>query len=530
MKLPGTTVILVATALVLSSCAMIPAKLERSHSLNASDCPFEQRTLHLLLELSLENPNEGESAHALAYVIEVWRLQKGSEMSGEVLPDTDSESTTRFRVRFAASGSGKYLPGYFDELSPATDYQVKRLERITRDGIGAPMKAVRENRGAEPIERFYPPEAISREVTAVIHPGRKQGDQREVTIELIDSLKHEEVVVGGKRSPLAADYTVALAGVLERGKRLAKSEVGDLFTRTPSRDPQLYLMEPYDPNKEILIMIHGLLDSPLIWAELTNELRADPEIRRRYQIWHYLYNTSAPALYSGRILRTQYREIRGMLDPGQGDRAMRSTTLVTHSMGGIVARSLITDPGNAFWEAAFTQPFDSLELSGEDREALQEAFFWKPESSVERVVFIAVPHRGSKFAENPIGQLGRGLVNPPSRFQAFYERVSTANPGAFTEAYVQLGEGKLDSVSALSPKQPTLQLLPELPLGYSVSLHSIIGDRGRSGPVENSSDGVVAYWSSHIDGAESETIVPHSHGMLDEAEVIDEVNRVLSLR
>jgi hypothetical protein len=40
----------------------------------------------------------------------------------------------------------------------------------------------------------------------------------------------------------------------------------------------------------------------------------------------------------------------------------------------------------------------------------------------------------------------------------------------------------------------------------------IIGDRGR-GESPNSSDGVAAYWSSHLPGAQSELIVPGPHDL-----------------
>ncbi|MEM6916728.1 MAG: alpha/beta fold hydrolase, partial [Verrucomicrobiota bacterium] len=280
-------------------------------------------------------------------------------------------------------------------------------------------------------------------------------------------------------------------------------------------------------RKEPLIMVHGLLDSPLAWSALTNELRSDPKIRSRYQIWHFLYNTSAPALYSGRLLRNQYKEMRREFDPGLDDRASRRTTLLAHSMGGIVARGLITDPGDAFWEAGFTRPLSQLKLNSEDRAALVDAFLWKPEPSVQTVIFIATPHRGSTYADNPVGRLGQALVQPPNKFKAFYERVSKANPGAFTEAYAELGEGRLDSVGALSPRQPTLQILAELPLGYHPTLHSIIGDRGKEGPLEESSDGIVPYWSSHLENAKTETIVPAGHSMLSEPEVIERTKELL---
>ncbi|MEM7600292.1 MAG: hypothetical protein AAF357_02630, partial [Verrucomicrobiota bacterium] len=495
-----TTAMVVAVA-AFASCARAPAKLERSHALGQRGCPFYQESLHGLLEVALEDPNAGESAHALGHVVEEWRNQFGEATSGIVEPGEDSSSTVRFKVRFVADGPAHFLPGYFDELSPAVDYRVKKLERFTKDGVGAPLKALRENELREEIEAHYPPEAITREVTAVIHPRGKWGGFHHVDIEMLCALYHEDVIVGGSRKPLAADFTVALAGLLERTKDLSRSEVADLFTNRPDRDPKLYLMEPYDPGKEPLVMIHGLLDSPLAWSALTNELRSDPEIRSRYQIWHYLYNTSAPALYSGRILRTQYREMRRELDPGLDDRASRKTTLLAHSMGGIVARGLITDPGKAFWNAGFTRPLSSLKLNQQDRAALTDAFMWKPDPSVKTVIFIAVPHRGSEYADNAVGRLGQALVKPPNQFQAFYERISAANPGAFTEAYADLGEGRLDSVGALSPRQPTLQILSDLPLGYNPRIHSIIGNRGKEGPIEESSDGIVPYWSSHLDEA-----------------------------
>ena len=287
-------------------------------------------------------------------------------------------------------------------------------------------------------------------------------------------------------------------------------------------------MEAYDPDKQPLIMIHGLFSTPLTWSELSNELWANDAVRERYQAWHFLYNTSAPALYSGRLLQAQLRELRPLLDPTGRDPAMQATTLVAHSMGGIVSRRLITEPGDVFWEAAFTQPFESLDLSGEDREVLREAFFWKPESHVKRVIYIAVPHRGSDYANNPLGRIGILLVRPPNRFSAYYDRISAANQGAFTPAYEALGEGDLDSVSALSPSQPTLQILAELPNGHPVREHSIIGTRGRAGPVETSSDGVVGYWSSHIERAESEKLVPSSHGAIDHPETVAEIVRILT--
>ena len=183
-------------------------------------------------------------------------------------------------------------------------------------------------------------------------------------------------------------------------------------------------MEPYDPKREPLIMIHGLLSTPLAWAETSNNLWADDVIRQRYQIWHYHYNTSAPALYSARILRSQIKELRTILDPDGNDPASRRTTLLTHSMGGLVGKALVVRPGNVFWNAALKVPHETLNLSNEDQASLHDAFEWEPERSVHRIIFVAVPHRGSNFADNWVGRIGTWITAPPVGFQTFYERIS----------------------------------------------------------------------------------------------------------
>ena len=59
-----------------------------------------------------------------------------------------------------------------------------------------------------------------------------------------------------------------------------------------------------------------------------------------------------------------------------------------------------------------------------------------------------------------------------------------------------------------------------------VPYHTIIGDRGR-GDSPNSSDGVVPYWSSHMDGAKTEDIVPSDHGGHQNPQAIEDVRRIL---
>src|SRR5439155_989102 len=66
----------------------------------------------------------------------------------------------------------------------------------------------------------------------------------------------------------------------------------------------------------------------------------------------------------------------------------------------------------------------------------------------------------------------------------------------------------------------------KLPITRRIPYHSIMGDRG-GGDTPNSSDGVVPYWSSHLDGAQSELIVNSDHGAQSNPDAIREVERIL---
>jgi hypothetical protein len=63
-------------------------------------------------------------------------------------------------------------------------------------------------------------------------------------------------------------------------------------------------------------------------------------------------------------------------------------------------------------------------------------------------------------------------------------------------------------------------------LPINAPFHSIIGRIGED-DLANSSDGVVDYRSSHLDGAESEKIVPAGHDLIAHPETVAEIKRIL---
>ena len=84
------------------------------------------------------------------------------------------------------------------------------------------------------------------------------------------------------------------------------------------------------------------------------------------------------------------------------------------------------------------------------------------------------------------------------------------------------------SIDTLAPTNRFVQSVNRIPITPGIPYHSIIGDRGK-GDTPNSSDGVVACWSSHVEGAQSELIVPSNHSAPPNPQAIAEVARILKL-
>ena len=80
-------------------------------------------------------------------------------------------------------------------------------------------------------------------------------------------------------------------------------------------------------------------------------------------------------------------------------------------------------------------------------------------------------------------------------------------------------------VENLAAKHPFLRALARHPV--EVPFHSIIATR-RATECRESSDGIVPYWSAHLDGAASETIVPYSHRCTEKVETVQAVKKILA--
>ena len=162
----------------------------------------------------------------------------------------------------------------------------------------------------------------------------------------------------------------------------------------------LIQVQPYDPNKIPVLLVHGLQSTPVSWTPMVNAFWADPVVRRNYQVW--VFGVSERVTRS-RIRPPYFAGSSTLLDKTYPNH--RPIVLVGHSMGGILGRLMISDSGgDKLWRYFFGKPPAETNLSPASKALLKEALIFKPRRDVARVIFISTPHRGSMIAQGPIGR------------------------------------------------------------------------------------------------------------------------------
>ena len=398
-----------------------------------------------------------------------------------------------------------------------------------REGVGTPLIVMRPNPRTSVSDRFLGKYA-NFAATAVLRPDRdawlaRPGSRLPLDrIEIIDPMRVPTVAVGSATAPVTAnlDAPIALSQYYadERGPfRYA----GFMFPSTVLHKSGLYLIEPYQAGKPVVVFVHGLLDDQYMFGDMIASLCATPGFLDQYQVAIFRYPTGISFLRSAALLRKQLKELRSTLDPAGQDPGLQNIVLVGYSMGGILVKQQISSSGDAIWNLASTRPLDSLVTTPESRETLRELFYFEPVPGVRKVIFLASPHHGSAIADSPVGWIGTRLVQRLPESREIIEQLDRDNPGAIRPLFRKLPS----SVDLLSAGGPLLETLDDLPRAPEVELHTVAG-HGLLPPDCAHGDGVVPLSSAHIDGAVSELWVPAFHtNMYYQPETIAEVGRIL---
>jgi pimeloyl-ACP methyl ester carboxylesterase len=422
------------------------------------------------------------------------------------------------------------------DFLPAAYLEVRGLRnRYRRSGIGAPLVASLAapvaGQGADRLRAHISPR-LKVPVTAFLRiadaRAKLTSGRLSARLELFSEDEAVEVVVDGREVPLEFETSSALAYTLE-GPPIWWSEIRDFLyggvvpRLTAAPDDQVLFLEPYQPGSIPVVLVHGTASSITRWAELVNELKSDPVLSRRYQVWLYRYDSGNPIGFSAGVFREALSETVLALDPERRDPALEQMVVIGHSQGGLLAKLTVVDSGDSFWRNVSAKPIDQLDLEPEERVLLERSTFFTPLPFVKRVVFIATPHRGSYLTVQRLARWVAGFVELPNEIsQLTYDFVARNRD----DLVMRDLDRPATAIDNMTPGNPFLKALRRLPVAPGVAAHSIIAVQG-TGLAHEGADGVVRYTSAHLLGVESERVVRSSHSCQGHPDTIEEVRRIL---
>jgi triacylglycerol esterase/lipase EstA (alpha/beta hydrolase family) len=419
-------------------------------------------------------------------------------------------------------------PPGFDQLIPAERLRIRGLrERYIRPGLGGRLVCQQEPDRISALSRYTVPEKQQVARSAVFK--KVSLPQGRIEIQLVDPSKTEQIELDGRSWKVGGDFSAPFAAIASRTRFVFQRWQGLFRMEHYATRQGIFFLEPYDPQKIPVLMVHGILSSPLMWKNLTNRIMGDPVLQKKYQIWHYTYATGFPILTSAQMLREQLDGVNIALQH-VGLPPHKPMVLVGHSLGGLLAKMMVSDSRDLIWNQFFRVPPDQLNLAPADRAWVEHLMFFKPRRDISRVIFMASPFKGSKTADLILFRLSSRLVRFPAELEGHHYRVFTLNRRYMVRSKENrlIAERQPSSIDLLSPESPETIALGQLQVSRSIPFHLIIGVRHGSN-LTRSSDGVVAYSSSFLAGAESELDVNTGHTVTRSPKTEAEVLRILKL-
>lgn len=412
----------------------------------------------------------------------------------------------------------------FNNVVPSGSLKLRGWrKRVASPGVGAAMVAhyQPDAQSQQKEDEFISKAGIPLPVTVVVDFS-KAGVARFTTH---DTTLRRRIKFWGVSRKLSYDLTAPIAVGLEnaRTKGLLEDVRGVFFPVRYANDLGLYSVQKFDRRKIPLILVHGLVSDPSTWSTTLNGLVEDPVIASRYQVYFFYYPTGLPIRRTGSALKRDLLRLQKFYR-SMGENPDRAV-IVGHSMGGLLTSMQVREFGDDTWRKISHISLKRAHLRQQVKADYKTLIQMPQPKMIDRVVFIATPHRGSKMADAWIGRVVISLIKIP-------QQALKLDPIKASRSLTKLGRTILldddlsNGVQYLRDNNPALKLVTSTPFARKITYHSIIGDRGR-GDTPNSSDGVVEYRSSHLKGAQSEKIVPTGHSAHTHPMAIRELRRIL---
>lgn len=343
-------------------------------------------------------------------------------------------------------------------------------------------------------------------------------------LKIFDPFSFEKIKIADQDYPLAANFSAPYGLWLAQNNLSAAAYLSLIDRDKHLNMPHLYMLEPYNPNKKVIVLVHGLASSPEGWMRLTNDMMGDPVLRDHYQVWQVFYSTNMPILESKFQINAIINQAFETLDPN--DSANRDAVLIGHSMGGIVSRLLVSD-------ADLTQPalkvFNSRQVEQfKDNPFFTQRLVMKPIPNFNRAIFLSSPHRGTAFADRWFTRLARRIIKLPGAFIGALSNAAVDNNMSVKHFITDIGQGVIQNgPSDLSHNSKFTELTEDVQPRKGLVFHSIIGNSTNSTDPDIMTDGIVPYRSAHLEGAASEKIIKGGHSIQETPEAVLELRRIL---
>jgi pimeloyl-ACP methyl ester carboxylesterase len=208
--------------------------------------------------------------------------------------------------------------------------------------------------------------------------------------------------------------------------------------------------------------------------------------------------------------------------------AKNDAVLVGHSMGGIIARLLVSN-------ADITQKTLALMNSRQLNQyrnlpIVRQRMVIKAIPNIDRAIFLATPHRGTDFADRWFTKAARKIIKLPGAFLTAIGDALLDQEPSLKELWQHIDHSLIQNgPSDLSHQSKFIQLTQDIQPRANLPFHSIIGNNtGLDDPMKINDD-VVPYQSAHLDGAVSEKILKGSHSIQETPEAVLELRRILRL-
>ena len=203
-------------------------------------------------------------------------------------------------------------------------------------------------------------------------------EARECTLKLFDPVHDQDVGEDSNKIALEIDLTTPLAYMWSRTDLDRYRWTGLLRPEHALERANLLLIRPYEPSKIPVVMVHGLISTPLAWIPMLNELLRNPKIQEHYQFLLYMYPTGVPIPIAAASLRESLIQAKQLYNPDGRDPAFDQMVLLGHSMGGILSRMMAVSSGDQLWRLYSDRSFDDILGPRPVLDELRRYFFFEP--------------------------------------------------------------------------------------------------------------------------------------------------------